>query len=223
MLLAVATTEPRYMAIDEPLVQVVDDDEAMRLSIVELLGSVGIQAASFASGRDLMTAERSDRPGCVILDVRMPGGSGLQIQSQLANAGIRKPIIFMTAHGDVPMTIQAMKAGAIDFLTKPLRQQELLDAVHAGVEADRRLRAEGASAEGRAELYKGLSRRERQLFAAIAQGKLNKQIAYDLGISEVTVKLHRGNMMRKMEAGSIADLVRMWDGLPENVRAAAGS
>jgi FixJ family two-component response regulator len=174
----------------------------------------------FGSTRELLDAGLLDRPGCLILDVRMPGASGLDLQLQLARRGNPKPIIFLTGHGDIPMTVQAMKSGAVDFLTKPVRDQTLLDAVTAAIARDVAQRATAGVVKRTVERLETLTPRERDVLAGVAQGRLNKQIAYDLGISEVTVKLHRGNVMRKMEAASVAELIRAWESLPANLRAA---
>jgi FixJ family two-component response regulator len=201
-----------------PVVLVVDDDDEVRASLCELLESVGIAAIGLGAARDLFESELLDAPGCLILDVRMPGLSGLALQEQLKARGDGKPIIFLTGHGDIPMTAQAMKAGAVDFLTKPVRDQTLLDAVAIALAADARQRAENFSRRQVLELYATLTARERQVLKAVAQGRLNKCIAFDLGISEVTVKLHRGSMMRKMGARAVADLVRAWQSLPIDVQ-----
>ena len=203
---------------DKPLVIVVDDDEAVREGLYELILSAGFQPASFASTKELLEADVIDRPGCLILDVRMPGVSGLDLQHYLARNGNPKPIIFLTGHGDIPMTVQAMKAGAIDFLTKPVRDQTLLDAVIAAIAADARRRADAEVVGRNVKRLETLTPREREVLHEVARGRLNKQIAYDLGISEVTVKLHRGNVMRKMQAASIGELIRMWETLPELLR-----
>jgi len=206
---------------DKPLVIIVDDDEAVREGLHELILSAGFQPATFSSTKDLLEADVIDRPGCLILDVRMPGSSGLDLQHHLARNGNPKPIIFVTGHGDIPMTVQAMKAGAIDFLTKPVRDQTLLDAVIAAIAADDRRRAEAEVVERNVRRVETLTPREREVFHEVARGRLNKQIAYDLGISEVTVKLHRGNVMRKMQAASIGELIRMWETLPATLRETA--
>jgi FixJ family two-component response regulator len=205
---------------DEPVVIIVDDDTSVREALSELILSAGLQPASFASTRELMDADVLDRPGCLILDVRMPGSSGLDLQHHLVQTGNPKPIIFLTGHGDIPMTVQAMKAGAVDFLTKPVRDQTLLDAVTAGIATDAARRAEAATAKRNLERFARLTPREREILHEVARGRLNKQIAFDLGISEVTVKLHRGNGMRKMEAASIGELIRAWETLPATVRTA---
>jgi FixJ family two-component response regulator len=203
---------------DRPLVVIVDDDAAVRTSIEELMLSVGIDAAGFGSTRELLEAKLPERPGCLVLDVRMPGSSGLDLQQHLAAAGNAKPIIFLTGHGDIPMSVQAMKAGAIDFLTKPVRDQSLLDAVALGIERDLAQRADAQVTKLQADRYGTLSPRERQVLRQVAQGRLNKQIAFDLGISEVTVKLHRSSVMRKMVANTVGELIRAWDLLPEHLR-----
>jgi FixJ family two-component response regulator len=196
----------------------VDDDPAMREALHNLVLSAGMQALCFASPRELIDANVLDQPGCLILDVRMPGASGLDLQRQLAANGDTKPIIFLTGHGDVPMTVQAMKCGAVDFLTKPVRDQTLLDAVSAAIERDAAERAKAGVVKRTVERLGTLTPREREVIAEVARGRLNKQIAFDLGISEVTVKLHRSNVMRKMQAGSIGELIRSWEALPADIR-----
>jgi FixJ family two-component response regulator len=205
-------------ASDRPLVLIVDDDKDVRSALAELMVSVGLDVSCFASPRELLNAELPDRPGCLVLDVRMPASSGLDLQHQLASSAIPKPVIFLTAYGDIPMSVQAMKAGAIDFLTKPFRDQTLLDAVMIGIERDVAQRAEAQTVEQHAQRFATLTARERQVMREVAQGRLNKQIAFDLGISEITVKLHRGNVMRKMQAGSVGQLIRAWDALPVDLR-----
>lgn len=208
-----ATDEP-----EQPLVIIVDDDTRVREALSELTTSAGFETVCFASTRELLDADLLDGPGCLILDVRMPGTSGLDLQRHLAEMGNPKPIIFLTGHGDIPMTVQAMKAGAVDFLTKPVRDQTLLDAVIAGIAMDAAQRAEAVIVKRNIERVATLTPRERQVLHELARGRLNKQIAFDLGISEVTVKLHRGNVMRKMEASSIGELIRAWERLPEDIR-----
>lgn len=203
---------------EEPLVIILDDDASVREALSDLILSAGFRPASFASTRELLDADLMDSPGCLILDVRMPGSSGLDLQHHLAESGNLKPIIFLTGHGDIPMTVQAMKAGAVDFLTKPVRDQTLLDAVIAGIAMDAARRAEAAVVRRNVERVGTLTPREREVLREVARGRLNKQIAFDLGISEVTVKLHRGNVMRKMEAGSIGELIRAWETLPASMR-----
>jgi FixJ family two-component response regulator len=191
-----------------PLVLIVDDDEGIREALTDLLRSVGVETKSFGSTRELLDAAPADRPGCLILDVRLPGLSGLDLQAQLARSGNTRPIIFMTGHGDIPMSVRAMKAGAMDFLTKPFRDQDMLDAVAAAIDKDRTQRREAATAKEAAALATALTPREAEVMAAVVKGLMNKQIAGQLGISEITVKLHRGNVMRKMDVRSVADLVR---------------
>jgi FixJ family two-component response regulator len=203
---------------ERPLVLIVDDDERIRTALQELLLSVGIDSACFASTRELLDSDVPDRPGCIILDVRMPGASGLDLQSYLATNGDTKPIIFLTGHGDIDMTVRAMKAGAIDFLTKPVRDQTLLDAVAAGIARDTAQQAAARVIKQHTARLATLTPRERQVFREVAQGRVNKQIAFNLGISEITVKLHRSNVMRKMKATSVGDLIRVWEALPASVR-----
>jgi len=202
----------------QPLVIIVDDDPRVREALRELILSVGMQAVCFASTRDLLDAGVIEKPGCLILDVRMPGVSGLDLQHNLAAAGNPKPIVFLTGHGDIPMTVQAMKAGAVDFLTKPVRDQTLLDAVMAAIERDLLQRSKAEIVSRNLTLLQTLTPREREVFAEVARGRVTKQIAFDLGISEVTVKLHRGNVMRKMQAASIGELIRAYEALPARVR-----
>lgn len=204
---------------EAPLVIVVDDDEAVRLALVELMESVELDAVSFGSTRELLEADLPDRPGCLVLDVRMPGLSGLDLQNQLASSGDAKPVIFVSGHGDIPMTVQAMKAGAIDFLTKPVRGQAVLDAVKLGIERDIAQRAVTRIIRTQANRFATLTARERQVMKEVARGRLNKQIAFDLGISQITVKVHRANMMRKMQTTSVGELVRAWEALPAQLRA----
>lgn len=203
---------------ERPLVLIVDDDERIRRALQELMLSVEIDSACFASTRELLDSDVPDRPGCLILDVRMPGSSGLDLQNHLAMNGNAKPVIFLTGHGDIPMTVRAMKAGAIDFLTKPVRDQILLDAVATGIARDIAQRAAARVVKQHAERLATLTPRERQVLREVVHGQLNKQIAFDLGISEITVKLHRSNAMRKMEAKSVGALIRAWEALPLNVR-----
>jgi FixJ family two-component response regulator len=207
----------------QPLVIIVDDDASVREALSELMLSAGFEAASFSSTKALLETSALDKPGCLVLDVRMPGSSGLDLQRHLTTSGNPKPIIFLTAHGDIPMTVQAMKAGAVDFLTKPVRDQALLDAVNAAVRLDAARRAEAARIEGYVERLQTLTPREREIMCEVARGRLNKQIAFDLGISEVTVKLHRGNLMRKMEVTSIGELIRAWEALPVRMRETRGA
>jgi FixJ family two-component response regulator len=203
---------------DRPLILIVDDDEEVRTALQELILSIGLDAVCFASPRELLESELPDRPGCLVLDVRMPGASGLDLQHQLAAKGNPKPIIFLTGHGDIPMTVQAMKAGAVDFLTKPVRDQTLLDAVTVAIERDVEQMAATRRAKQHFDLFVTLTQRERQVMREVARGRLNKQIAFDLGIKEITVKLHRGNVMRKMQAASVGELIRAWETLPADLR-----
>ena len=201
-----------------PVVLIVDDDDEVRLSLHELMLSVDIETSCFASSREFLEARLPERPGCLLLDVRMPGTSGLDVQQQLASRGDTKPIIFLTGYGDIPMTVQAMKAGAVDFLTKPFREQTVLDAVVMAIELDVARQAETKTARHNIAQFATLTRREQQVMREVSLGRLNKQIAHDLGITEVTVKLHRGNVMRKMQAASIGELIRAWESLPGEVR-----
>jgi FixJ family two-component response regulator len=188
---------------------VVDDDAAVRDAIRDLLESVGLRVESFASGREFLAASKTDTPSCLILDVRLPGQSGLDFQQELTAANINIPIVFITGHGDIPMTVQAMKAGAVDFLPKPFRDQELLDAIHKAVDRDRVNREREAEITELRRRYADLTAREREVMVLVVRGLLNKQIAAELGASETTVKIHRGQVMRKMGAESLPDLVRM--------------
>ena len=209
---------PTNAETDRPLILVVDDDGEIRDALQDLFDSVGLDAVCFASTRDLLEQELPQRPGCLVLDVRMPGSSGLDLQQQLASKGDLKPIVFLTGHGDIQMTVQAMKAGAVDFLTKPVRDQTLLDAVTAGIQRDIAQRTEARLVKQHIDRFALLTRRERQVLREVAHGRLNKQIAFTLGISVVTVKLHRGNVMKKMQALSVGELVRIWESLPVALR-----
>jgi FixJ family two-component response regulator len=201
-----------------PLVILVDDDDALREALRELLLSAGLDAIGFASTRDLLESKFPDRPGCLVADVRMPGVSGLDLQTRLAESGDTKPIVFLTGHGDIPMSVQAMKAGAVDFLTKPVRDQTLLDAVAEGIARDIKQRAHARIVKEHLSRLALLTPRERQVLKEVAVGRQNKQIAFGLGISEVTVKLHRSNVMRKMQLASVGELVRAWEVLPDEIR-----
>lgn len=201
------------MSDHKAMVFVVDDDPSMRRSLDSLLRSVGHEVRLYSSAPEFMQASRPDVPGCLVLDVRLPGMSGLAFQQELANAGIALPIIFITGHGDVPMSVRAMKAGAMEFLTKPFDDQVLLDAVHAAIERDRARRREVAGNASLRSRYESLTERERQVMGHVVAGRPNKRIAQELGLSVVTVKVHRGHVMQKMEAKSVADLVRMADRL----------
>jgi FixJ family two-component response regulator len=203
---------------DRPLILVVDDDREIRIALQDLFESVGLDALCFASTGELLEAKLPKRPGCLVLDIRMPGSSGLDLQQQLVALEDARPVVFLTGHGDIPMSVQAMKAGAVDFLTKPVRDQALLDAVSAAVERDIAETARARAVKLQVERFATLTPRERQVMREVAYGRLNKQIAFDLGISEITVKLHRSNMMKKMRALSVGELVRAWEALPVAIR-----
>jgi FixJ family two-component response regulator len=192
---------------------IIDDDPSIRLSIQALLETVDLQSKAFAKPQDFLCTKRPDVPSCLVLDVRLPGVSGLEFQKELIAAGIQIPIIFITGHGDIPMSVQAMKGGAIEFLTKPCREQDLLEAIQLGLARDRARRENEKSLRDLRERFEGLSPREREIMIQVVQGRLSKQIAFDIGISEVTVKVHRSNLMRKMKAGSLPELGRMADKL----------
>jgi FixJ family two-component response regulator len=202
----------------DALVLIVDDDEKVREGLAELMDSVRLETACFGSARELLDSAVPDRPGCLVLDVRLPGLSGLDFQHHLASNGNAKPIVFLTGHGDIPMSVRAMKAGAVDFLTKPVRDQALIDAIMIGIDRDVAQRAAAERVRRHVARYNTLTPRERQVLREVARGRVNKQIAFDLGISEITVKLHRGNLMRKMQAGSVGDIVRSWEALPATLR-----
>ncbi|GGJ40545.1 response regulator transcription factor [Neoroseomonas lacus] len=215
------TRKPRDTTVPEdPVVLVVDDDALVRDGLSELIMSIGLRAVCFASTQELLASGDLDRPGCLILDVRLPGSSGLDLQHRLTSSGNEKPIIFLTGHGDIPMTVQAMKAGAVDFLIKPVRDQALLDAITVGMERDRSQRETAEIAKRNGERIELLTPRELGVLAEVVRGRLNKQIAYDLSISEATVKLHRSNAMRKLEVSTVGALLRVWETLPERQRAA---
>jgi FixJ family two-component response regulator len=196
-----------------PNVVIIDDDPEFRGSVERLLRSVGLQSQQFSCVSDFLNAECSDGPTCLVLDIRMPGRSGLELQRDLAAANRQVPIIFITAHADIPMTVQAMKGGAIEFLTKPFRDQELLDAVEAGLARDRGRQESDRALAALRERFETLSSREREIMVQVTAGRLNKQIAHNIGITESTVKVHRTNLMRKMHARSLPELSRMADTL----------
>lgn len=204
--------------VGDPIVLIVDDDPSMRRALTNLFQSVGLKVEAFSSAAEVMEAKPPAVPSCLVLDIRLPGSSGLDLQADLAKANIHTPIIFITGHGDIPMTVRAMKSGAVDFLTKPVRDQDMLDAVQAAIERDRKRRDVERSISGVRSRFEGLTARERDVLALVASGLMNKQVAAELGLAEITVKIYRGQIMRKMAAKSLADLVRMTDalGIPRN-------
>ncbi|WP_414645090.1 response regulator transcription factor [Bradyrhizobium sp.] len=198
---------------DQPIVFVVDDDASMRRALTNLFESVGLKVEAFGSAPQLLQAKPPQVPSCLVLDIRLPGASGLDLQSDLAKANIHTPIIFITGHADIPMTVRAMKGGAIDFLTKPVRDQDILDAVQAAIERDRKRRDLNKTVSDVRSRFESLSSRERDVLALVTSGLMNKQVAAELGLAEITVKIYRGHIMRKMGAKSLADLVRMSEAL----------
>jgi FixJ family two-component response regulator len=206
------------MSETDGIVFVVDDDAPIRESLKNLIRSVGLRVETFASAQEFLRRQRPDVPGCLVLDVRLKGLSGLDLQKRMAEANIEIPIIFITGHGDIPMSVQAMKAGAVEFLTKPVRDQDLLDAIQQALERDRTAREERANIEELHSRYQSLTPREREVMALVVAGLLNKQIAGELGTSETTIKIHRHQVMEKMGAGSLPELVRIADKLGINTK-----
>jgi FixJ family two-component response regulator len=199
------------IAREKPIIHIVDDDESVRVSLDSLFRSVGLLTRTYGAAYEFVDSASGDLPGCIILDVRMPGIGGLEFQQQFGELGIQLPVILMTGYGDVPMSVRAMKAGAVDFLPKPFRDQDMLDAVATAIERDRKRRAAHGDSSSVRERFGTLSPREQQVMMLVTAGKMNKQVAGELGISEITVKIHRGSAMRKMGARTLADLVRMAD------------
>ena len=200
--------------VEQPaVVFVVDDDPSMRGALEDLVNSVGLEVRAFGTPQEFLQSPQPNAPGCLVLDVRLPGMSGLTFHKELEKEGIALPVIFITGHGDIPMSVRAMKAGAVEFLTKPFHDQDLLDAIHAAIERDRRSRHEAVHLAELRERLATLSDRERQIMSLVVIGRANKQIAAELGVSEMTVKVHRGQVMRKMHAGSLPELVRIADRL----------
>jgi FixJ family two-component response regulator len=202
-----------HQTVEEPVVLVIDDDTAMRESLTSLFQSVGLRVKVFGSAPEMLQSKLPNAPSCLVLDIRLPGMSGLDFQVEMAKSGIHIPIIFMTGHGDIPMSVQAMKAGAVDFLTKPFRHQEMLHAVNQALDGDRKRRAHESAVSDLRLLYESLTAREREVLALVTAGMMNKLIAVELGVSEITVKVHRSHVMRKMRTRSLADLARIADTL----------
>lgn len=194
---------------NEPIVLVVDDDPSVRRALVNLFESVGLRVAAFGSAPEILQSKPPEVPSCLVLDIRLPGLSGLDLQADLAKANIHTPIIFITGHGDIPMTVRAMKSGAVDFLTKPVRDQDMLDAVQAAIQRDRKRREIEKTVSNVRSRFESLTPRERDVLSLVASGKMNKNVAAELGLAEITVKIYRGQIMRKMGAKSLAELVKM--------------
>jgi FixJ family two-component response regulator len=203
------TSADDLTSAEQPIVFVIDDDESMRRALTNLFQSVGLRVEVFGSAPELLRSKLPDVASCLVLDVRLPGLSGLDFQTELAKANIHIPIVFMTGHGDIPMSVMAMKAGAVDFLSKPFRQQEMLDAVTVAIERDRKRRKDEKIVSNAQALFETLTPREREVLSLVAGGLMNKQIAAEIGIAEITVKIHRGHIMKKMGTRSLADLVRI--------------
>lgn len=201
------------MTEPQPIVFIIDDDISVREGISDLLRSVGLGVQTFASTQEFVNSKRPDAPGCIILDVRLPGRSGLDFQQTLGQLGIRLPVIFVSGHGDIPISVRAIKSGAMEFLTKPIHEQQLLDAVQAGIECDRANRLDNALVTELRARFDSLSPREREIMSLVISGNLNKQTGFQMGLSEMTVKVHRSHVMQKMQAKSLIDLVRMADKL----------
>ena len=195
--------------VREPIVFIIDDDPSMRRALTNLFRSVGMEVEAFGSAPELLRSKLPDVASCLVLDIRLPGLSGLDLQTELASANIHIPIIFITGHGDIPMTVRAMKGGAVDFLTKPFRDQDLLDAVVKAIERDRNRREAEKTVSNLQSMFETLTSREREVLELVASGLMNKQIAAELGLAEITIKIHRGHLMKKMGARSLADLIRM--------------
>jgi FixJ family two-component response regulator len=201
------------VADERAIVHVVDDDAALRRALESLFETVGLGTRTYGAAREFLNANPAREPGCIVIDVRLPDMNGLEFQAQLSQVGIHLPVVMMTGYGDIPMSVRAMKRGAVDFLPKPFRDQDMLDAVMAAIERDRQRRTADADASQVQQKFENLSSREREVMLLVTAGKMNKQVAGDLGISEITVKIHRGAAMRKMGARTLADLVRMADAL----------